>query len=105
MLRLAHPAQRGQGTDLPKRRKRSRSAALLLTDSEARAVRAAIRNVARTRTGTLTRIAMLGVPLGTLSSNRRPSAALAVAVARVGGLSVDSVLGRTGLDVLPGGAS
>jgi hypothetical protein len=106
MLRIAHPLPRAQGTDLPTRRKRSRSPALSLSDEEARAVRACIRNVARTRTGTLSRLAeLLGVPLGTLSSNRRPSAALAVAVARVSGLSVDAVLGRVPLAVLPGGAS
>ena len=51
MPRLLHLVGQGQGTDPPARRKGRPSPALSLTDEEARAVRAAARNIARTRFG------------------------------------------------------
>jgi len=68
-------------------------------------VRAAARNIARTY-GSLRKLAAaLGVEPKTLTRRDKiPSAALAVALARVSGLSVDAVLGRSGLEALPGGA-
>lgn len=101
MLRLAHPAPRGQGTDPPVRRHRRPSPALSLTHDEACAVRAAARNIARQHYGTLAALAaVLGVVPGILTRKRRPSAGLAVALARVSGMTVDAVLGRTGLAVV-----
>jgi hypothetical protein len=108
MLRLAHPAPAGQGTDPPKRRRGFPAPALSLTDDEARAVRAAARNIARTY-GSLRKLAaVLDVNPGVLTSKRRrPSAGLAVALARVSKMSVDAVLGWTSLAAVPspGGAS
>ncbi len=107
MLRLAHPAPRGQGTDPPKRRRGVPSPALSLTHDEACAVRAAARNIARTQYGTLRKLAAaLGIDPGILTQKRRPSAGLAVALARVSGMTVDAVLGRTPLAAVPspGGA-
>ncbi len=105
MLRLAHPAPRGQGTDPPRRRKRTPSPALSLADQEARAVRAAARNIARTFGGVGKLAAALGIHRNFITRRARPSAGLAVALARLANVSVDSVLGRSGLTALPGGAS
>jgi hypothetical protein len=107
MLRIVHPAPRGQGTDPPKRRKGMPSPALSLTEEEARAVRAAARNLARTY-GSLRKLAAaLGVTPTSLTRKRAPSAGLAVALARVSKMSVDAVLGWTPLAAVPspGGAS
>jgi hypothetical protein len=103
MPRLLHVVGQGQGTDPPRRRKGRPSPALSLTDTEARALRASIRNIARARFGTLRKLAAaLGVRPDVLTSKRRrPSAALALAVARVADMSVDAVLGRTGLALVP----
>jgi hypothetical protein len=104
MLRLAHPAPRGQGTDPPKRRRGIPSPALSLTADEARAVRAAARNIARTY-GSLRKLAVaLGVNPTSLTRKETPSAGLAVALARVSKMSVDAVLGWKKLAALPGGA-
>src|SRR5271169_744710 len=98
MLRLAHPAPRGQGTDPPVRRKGRPSPALSLTLEEARAVRAAARGLARQHFGTLRKLAnALGIDPGILTQKKRPGAGLAVALARISGLSVDAVLGWKGL--------
>jgi hypothetical protein len=104
MLRLAHPAPRGQGTDPPKRRKGFPAPSLSLTPEEARAVRVAASNIARTFGGLGKLAAALGVSRNALSRKRRPSAGLAVALARVSSLSVDAVLGRVKLASVPGGA-
>jgi hypothetical protein len=92
MLRLVHPAPAGNATDPPKR-KRGPAPALSLTAEEARHLRVATRNIARTH-GSLRRLAaVLGVQPGTLSRTARlPSAGLAVALARVHGLSIDALL-------------
>ena len=104
MPRLLRLVGAGQGTEPPKRRRGFRAPSLSLTDEEARALRASIRNVARTHFGTLRQLAAaLGVDRSVLTSKDRPSPALALAVARVAGLSVDVVLGRVGLSVAGGG--
>ena len=99
MLTLVQPARDGQ--DPPKRRRGIPSPALSLTADEARHLRASIRNIARARYGTLRKLAAeLGVHPYILTRKRPPSAGLAVALARVSGMSVDAVLGRTGLAVV-----
>ncbi len=106
MLRLVPPVREGQGTDPPVRRKGRPAPSLSLTPEEARAVRAAARNIARTYGGLRKLAAAIGVEPQTLTrKDKTPSAGLAVALARVSGLSVDVVLGRSGLTSLPGGAS
>jgi hypothetical protein len=113
MLRLAHPAPRGQGTDPPKRRKGRPSPSLSLTPDEARHLRASIRNVARVHFGTLIKLAnAIGVAPRVLTRKAGlPSAGLALAVARVSGVSLDAMLGRVALAAVPtppallGGAS
>jgi hypothetical protein len=106
MLTLVHPAPAGQ--DPPKRRHRGPSPALSLTHDEACAVRAAARNIARAQYGTLAKLAAaLGIKPYVLTQKSRPSPGLAVALARVSGMSVDAVLGRAKLAAVqaPGGAS
>jgi hypothetical protein len=107
MLRLAHPAPAGQGTDPPKHRRGFPAASLSLTDIEARACRAAIGNVARTFGSKRALAAALGVKPGVLSSKGRPHPGLAVALARLSGMSADAVLGWKRLASVPspGGAS
>src|SRR5271170_909202 len=108
MSTLLRLVGQGQGTDPPKRRKGHPSPALSLTAEEARAVRAAARNIARTRYGTLRKLAAaLGVAPSSLTSKRGVGPALAVALARVSKMSVDAVLGWKPLAVVPspGGAS
>jgi hypothetical protein len=106
MASLLRLVGQGQGTDPPARRKGRPSPALSLTTDEARHLRASIRNVARTRFGTLTKLAAaIGVSPNVLTRKCRPHPGLAVALARVSEMSVDAVLGRTGLAVVTGGAS
>jgi hypothetical protein len=106
----------GQVAPAARKRKGIPSPALMLTDTEAKALRASIRNIARARFGTFRKLAAaLGVRPDVLTSKRRrPSAGLALAVARVADMSVDAVLGRTGLALVqaapaplpePGGSS
>lgn len=90
----------GQGTDPPRRRKGAPSPALSLSDNEARAVRAAARNIARNFGGIGKLAAALDVDPSILRA-LRPSPAVAVALARISGMSVDTVLGRTGLASVP----
>jgi|HubBroStandDraft_6_1064221.scaffolds.fasta_scaffold872250_2 hypothetical protein len=92
MLRLVHPAPSGQ--DPPKRRKGSRSPALSLTADEARHLRAAIVNLARAYGSRGCLAAVLGVAPDVLTRQKRhPSAALALAVAKAAGMSVEAILG------------
>jgi hypothetical protein len=101
MNRVVHPLRGGQGIDPPARRKGRPSPSLSLTEEEGRAVRAAIRNVARVRFGSLTKLAAaLGVSPNVLTRKGRPHPGLAIALARVSDMSVDAVLGRTGLAVV-----
>jgi len=92
MLRLVHP---GEGGNLPSSRRHRPAFALSLTDTEARHVRVAIRNVARTF-GSLRKLAAaIGARPNTFSKKHRPSAGLALAVARVAGISLDGMLRGT----------
>ena len=92
MLTLVHPARDGQDPS-PRRRKGLRPASLSLTPDEARHLRASIRNIARTRYGTLRKLAAaLGVEHHVLTKKRRPSPALAVALWRLTGVPVESLL-------------
>jgi len=83
----------GQGsTDPPIRRKGIPAPALHLTPEEAHNVRLAIRNIARTF-GSLRKLAAaIGARPNTFSKKHRPSAGLALAVARVAGISLDAML-------------
>jgi hypothetical protein len=92
MLRLVHPAAGGQGTDPPKRRKGLRPASLSFTADEARNVRAAIRGAARTLGGLTKLAAAIGVCPRSLYGKRCPGPSVALAVARVAGLSLDAML-------------
>src|SRR4051812_25864134 len=96
MLRLVHPPSGGNGTDPPKRRKGTRSAALMLTREEAQHFRASLRNLARAY-GTWGCLAqVIGVPVETLHQamkpRRRPSGVLVIRAAKAGGTTVEAVL-------------
>lgn len=102
MLRLVHPARKGQeGGDPPKRR-RGPSPALFLTDEEWRHLRASLRNL-RTAFGSWSCLAdVMGVAKGSLiqaaQKPHRPSAALALRAAQAGGMLVEVVLGYRALN-------
>lgn len=103
MLRLAHPVRGGQ--EAPARRKGRHAPSLSLTPDEVRHTRAALRNVARTFGGLGKLAAALGVAPFTLTRKEPPSAGLAVALARLSGMSVDAVLGRVQLAAVPSPAA
>jgi len=84
----------GEAPAAPARRRRAPSPALSLSDDEVRTLRAALRGVARTRYGTLLASA-LGVKPGVLTRKRRPSPALAVALWRLTGIPVETLLRPT----------
>ncbi len=94
MLRLAHPAPRGQGTDPPKRRKFTRAPALKFSDDEVRLVRAALNNAARTYGGLDVLAAAMGVPAATLYriQKHRPSGIFAIRLATAAGITVEAML-------------
>jgi hypothetical protein len=89
MLRLVHPAPAG---NVPAPSHHRRSPALSLTDEEVRHVRAAVRGAARSFGSLQNLAAALGVGRKTLSAKHRPAAGLAVALARLTGLSLDAML-------------
>lgn len=96
MLRLAHPAPSGQGTDPPKRRKRP-SDALVLSDEEVRHVRQALRNLVFALGGNDVAAQVLGIATNSVSSAKsspkhRPSGTLAIRIAKAAGVSVESIL-------------
>ena len=69
---------------------------LFLSDEESRSLRAAIRNVARARYGTLGKLAAaLGVKPSVLTRKHRASPALAVALWRLTGTPLDTLLRPT----------
>lgn len=111
MLTLVRNVPEGQ--DPPMRRKSYPSPSLSLTPDEARHLRASIRNIARVHFGTFRKLAAaIGVNPSVLTRKRGvPSAGLALAVSRVSGVSLDAMLGRVALAVVPvppallGGAS
>src|SRR4051794_14572676 len=90
----------GQGTDPPKRRKYTRSSALLLTHDERRHLRVALHNLRRSL-GTWPKVATaLGVSQSVVAQSAcknafKGSAVLAVRVAHASGLSVEAVLSGT----------
>jgi hypothetical protein len=89
----------GETPAAPKRR--GRTDALSLTREEARHLRAAIRGIARTRYGTIAAMGRaLGVSPYILTRRKHPSAALAVAVWRLTGITLDKLL-RGGVEVVP----
>lgn len=94
MPRLTDPASGGQETDPPE--PRTRAAALKLTAEEAQRVRTAIRKVARAVGGFVPLAVKLGIPTCTLyhaaNPKRRPSLALAVRLAAVAKVPVESLL-------------
>ena len=90
MLRLVHPAPKGQEIVAPTGRK---SPALFPTKEERTHIRAAIRNAARAYGGYDVLSSVMGVPIGTLqSAGRKTSFAVAVLVARAAGITVEQVL-------------
>ncbi|MDC0745353.1 transcriptional regulator [Polyangium mundeleinium] len=90
MLRLVHPAPRGQGTRPPKGRK---SPSLLPTSEERKRIRATIRNVARAYGGLDVLAAVVGVHRTTLiRAAESTSYAVAVLLARAAGIPVEQVL-------------
>jgi hypothetical protein len=92
MLRLADPPDGGQGTDPPRRRKGARPPSLSFTETEAHNVRTAIRGAARTLGGLAALARKIGVGERTLHGKRCPGPAVALAVARVAGLSLDAMI-------------
>lgn len=105
MLTLVRPPRGGNGGSPPSRRKGLHAPSLSLTPDEARHLRASIRNIARTKYGTLRRLAgALEVPAALLGSWRGyRSPALAVAIWRLTGTPLEELLRGT-LAALPGGA-
>ena len=90
MLRLVHPAPRGQGTRPPSGRK---CPALFPTPDERAHMRAAERNIARAYGGHDVLAAVIGVSPKTLHKiARETSYAIAVLLARAGGIPVEQVL-------------
>jgi hypothetical protein len=93
MLRVVHPGPAGQGTDPPARRRKGlRPPSLSFTADEAHNVRTAIRGAARTLGGLSALARAIGVAPRCLHGNRFPGPGVALAVARVAGLSLDAML-------------
>ncbi len=107
MIMLVHPAPAGNATDPPKGRRRRNAPALSLTAEEARHLRTSTRNIARTY-GSLAALARaLGVTPVTLTRKGSPGAALAVALARLTRIPVETLIsGKLAVvPAMPGGAS
>lgn len=97
MLRLVSPAPEGQGTAPPKRRRGSRSPALLLTPDEARHVRAALKATARAYGGCDVLATVLGVSVKTVHNATNPrrgavSGTFVIRLAAAAGMTVEAVL-------------
>lgn len=92
MLRIVHPPHGGQVTDPPARRKGRRPSALSFTADEAQHVRTAIRGAARTLGGLAALARAIGVHRRSLYGKRPPGPAVALAVARHAGLSLDAMI-------------
>ena len=99
MLRLAHPAPRGQGTAASARRKWSRAPALSLTADETRHFRAALTNASMAYGGADVLAAAMGVPAALLyaaaDEKHRPAPILAIRLAAAAGTTVEAVLHAT----------
>jgi hypothetical protein len=96
MLRLVHPAPKGQEkrtSTVPKMGLGRKCAALVPTIEEQKHIRAAIRNLAYAFGGFDVLSEVTGVPLGTLRhANQSASFALAVIVARAARIPVEQLL-------------
>ena len=94
MLRIVHPAPRGQGSGPPKRRKGQRSDAYSLTNDEARNVRRALKNLVFGLGGADVAALVLGVPIDSVYGRRkqRPSGTFAIRIAKAAGLPVETIL-------------
>jgi hypothetical protein len=105
MARLLHVVGQGQGTDPPTKRKHHPSPSLFLTADESRHLRASIKNLARTRYGSLVKLARaLDINPSILTRKQAPSPGLAVALWRLTGTPLDELL-RGGLAIVEGGTS
>ena len=91
MLRLVHPAPKGQENTRPKGRK---SNALTPTPEEQQRIRAALRHLRIAYGGYDVLAAVIGVPSNSLANNnhRNASYALAVLLARAAGVTVEQIL-------------
>ncbi|UQA55445.1 transcriptional regulator [Polyangium aurulentum] len=90
MLRVVHPAPRGQGTRPPAGHKSPR---LYPTRDERRRIRAVERNIARAYGGRDVLASVMGVSPDTLNNIRRgTSYGIAVLLARAGGIPIEQVL-------------
>lgn len=97
MLRIVHPAPAGQGTDPPAIRKKKRHKIPPLTPEESGRLRSAIRNLYKQFGSSWSCIAAVlnvsGAGLQDIARGRtRGSAAVALRVARVSGISVEALL-------------
>lgn len=91
MLRLVHPAP-ATDQEPPTRRRGSWSPALSLTDAEARHLRAALRNIARSYGGLAALARALNVSPDSLWRKGRLSPGLAVALWRLTRIPVETLL-------------
>ena len=93
MLKLAHPAPKGQGTDPPKGR---RSPALSLTDTEAMHLRAALRGLRALHGDWEPLVQAMGLSARLLhivvGGRRHPSPAIALLASRVARTTIERVL-------------
>ncbi len=91
MLRLVHPAPKGQVSSRPKGRK---SNALTPTAEEQQRIRAALRYLRIAYGGYDVLAEVMGVPAHSLANNnhRNASYALAVLLARAAGVTVEQIL-------------
>ena len=96
MLRLVHPAPKGQEnatSSVPKMGLGRKSAALTPTRDEQKRISAAVLNAGRAFGGLDVLAAVMKVPVGTLYQVRRSTSyAMAVLVARAAGIPVEQVL-------------
>ena len=88
MLRLVHPAPKGQ----EKSRSRGKSPALTPTSNEQDRIYATIRNAARAYGGCDVLASVMGVPVNSVIGRQIRSYAFAVLLSRAAGIPVEQVL-------------
>jgi hypothetical protein len=95
MPRVHDPGHAGQETDPPE--PRTRSSALRLSPEETRAVKVALRKIAKAKGGYIALAVAIGIPSSTLyhaaRPGSRPSPGLAIRLAAVAGVPVEVLLG------------
>lgn len=92
-MRHLHLVKPPGETSAPVRRRRGQADALRLTPEEVRAFRASVRNIARERYGSLAALGRaLGVRASILTKRKRPGGALVIAVWRLTGIPVETLL-------------